>query len=367
MNSCKKSVISFAICLIAFIGTINAHCYFSSITVDSTVYKEGDCMRPHPDSQYDYPISQLQRTNGLTSADMTCGWLPSASKAANKKCPVNPGSTVTLQWHYEMGLGAADTFFIDPSHKGPCIVYMAKSETGSGPVWFKIFEDGYDTVSKTFCVTRMRQNGGKFSVKIPTDIAPGNYLLRGELIALHEGDQLYGAQPYVGCAEVTVGGSGTVNPAGVAIPGAYTANDAGIHFDIYSGKITSYPIPGPKLYVSGSTSSVATNTTGSQSGSGSSSTTAKAAGSTTAKAATTGKRAGSSSSSSSSTTGAAAPVGSGSSGSSTPCVLGNMKCTSSETFSTCYPQQGGVLGWGANQRCNTGLTCHPTGNYVYCY
>jgi len=243
-----------SVLVLYIISIANAHSYFSAITIDGVVHTEGDCIRPHPGSEYDYPISSIDNPSGLTSADMTCGWLPAAARAANKKCAVNPGSKVSLQWHYEMGL-SNDNFIIDPSHRGPCLVYMAKSDTGSGNVWFKIYEEGYNTVTKQFCVDRMRANGGKFEVTIPTDIAPGNYLFRGELIALHEGDQLGGAQPYVGCAELTVGGSGTKNPAGYAIPGIYTANDPGIHFDIYTSRITSYPIPGPPLYVSGSASS----------------------------------------------------------------------------------------------------------------
>jgi cellulase len=239
--------------LLLFTSLCFGHTYFSSITVDGVVNKEGDCIRPHPSSKYDYPISALDRPNGLSSDDMTCGWLPSASKPANKKCPVNPGSKIVIQWHYEMGLGASDDFIIDPSHKGPCLVYMAKSETGTGPVWFKIFEDGYDTTTKKFCVDKLRANKGKLEVTIPTDITPGNYLFRAELIALHEGFELTGAQPYVGCAEITVGGSGTVNPGNlVSFPGAYSPNDAGIFFNVYSGNIKSYPIPGPALYKSGS-------------------------------------------------------------------------------------------------------------------
>ena len=44
----------------------------------------------------------------------------------------------------------------------------------------------------------MINNGGKLEFTIPTDIAPGNYLLRGEIIALHSAYNLDGAQPYVG-------------------------------------------------------------------------------------------------------------------------------------------------------------------------
>lgn len=239
--------------LSTYIAHVSSHAYLSSIAVDGLAYKEGVCGRPHPSSKYDYPIAEGGRPNGLSSNDMTCGWLPAAAKAADKKCPVNPGSSITLQWHYEMGSGDKDTFIIDPSHKGPCIVYMAKSETGSGKVWFKVFEDGYDAASKKFCVTRLRENKGKMTFKLPTDITPGNYLMRAELIALHEGHELNGAQPYVGCFEVTMGGSGTVNPSNlVSIPGVYTPNDAGIYFNIYKS-FSSYPIPGPKLYVSGAT------------------------------------------------------------------------------------------------------------------
>jgi len=240
-----------SILCVGYLTIVQGHSYFSSISIDGVSHTEGDCIRPHPGSEYDYPISALDRPTGLTSNDMTCGWLPAASRSANRKCAVNPGSTIVLQWHYEMGL-ASDTFIIDPSHKGPCIVYMAKSDTGAGNVWFKIFEDGYNQATKQWCVDKLRANGGKFTVNIPTDISSGNYLFRAELIALHEGDQLYGAQPYVGCAELTVGGSGTSNPSGVAIPGVYSANDAGIHFDIYTGRNPAYPIPGPALYVSGS-------------------------------------------------------------------------------------------------------------------
>jgi len=356
------------LCLLYVVALVRGHGYFSSLTIDGTVLREGDCTRPHPDNDYDYPISQVQRTNGLQSADMTCGWLPAASQKANRKCPVNPGSKMVYQFHYEMGLGASDTYIIAPDHRGPCIVYMAKSETGSGPVWFKVFEDGYNQQTKQWCVDKLRAGLGKLNWTIPADLAPGNYLVRAEIIALHEGFELYGAQPYVGCAEVTVGGSQSGTPSSsqmVAFPGAYTATDAGILFDIYTSKNPAYPIPGPKLYVAGTVaasgnvaSSTSTSTTG-----------AKASTSTTgpkASTSTTGKK---SSSSSTSTTGKAptpasttTTTGSSSSTTCTSAQSGYMRCVTSETYQTCA---NGV--WQAVQPCNTATTCHPSGNYIYCY
>lgn len=254
-----KSFISMATFVVSaslLFSLSEGHAYFSSITVDGVAYPEGrqSCVRPHPSSKYDYPLSDKNNINGIATNNMTCGWLPAANNAASRKCPVQPGSTVTIQWHYEMGSGDSDTFIIDPSHKGPCLVYMAKSDTGAGAVWFKIFEDGYDPATKTWCVTKLRENRGRLDVTIPTDITPGNYLFRSELIALHEGHVRGGAQPYVGCAEITVGGSGTKNPSGlVSIPGVYTIDDPGIAFNIYSSRISSYPIPGPRPYVSSAT------------------------------------------------------------------------------------------------------------------
>jgi len=96
------------------------------------------------------------------------------------------------------------------------------------------------------------------------------------------------------------------------------------------------------------------------------STTGTKASTTGTKASTTGPRS-SSSSSSSSTTAAAHMTTGRTSTDSTSCTLGYMRCSTSETYQSCYNQAGGVLGWGVNQPCPSGLTCHPSGNYIYCY
>lgn len=350
--------ILFTLSVLYVFALVNGHGYFSSITVDGTAYREGDCTRPHPSSQYDYPISQKGRPQGLQSADMTCGWLPAAARAANRKCPVQPGSKMVYQFHYEMGMGDADTYIIAPDHRGPCIIYLAASETGSGPVWFKIFEDGYDQSTKLWCVDKLRAGKGKLNFTIPSDLAPGNYLMRAEVIALHEGFELYGAQPYVGCAEITVGGSQTGKPTAnqlVSIPGAYKATDAGINFNIYSSKNPAYPIPGPAVYKVGQSSgsstptpSASTSTTGPKAASSSTSTTGPKPASSTS---TTGKK-----------TSGSTPSPQPSTGGNEACSKpGSMRCVTSETYQTC---DRGV--WQSVQSCNVGTTCSPSGQYIYC-
>jgi hypothetical protein len=110
------------------------------------------------------------------------------------------------------------------------------------------------------------------TVTIPKCIAPGQYLLRGELIALHSASSSMGAQfymvcvhrlPFLGtwvkrkgsvltmgqeCAQLNiVGGSADKTPATVSFPGAYKQNDAGILYNLYTGSKT-YTTPGPAVF-----------------------------------------------------------------------------------------------------------------------
>jgi cellulase len=188
---------------------------------------------------------------------MTCGWLPEAANPAAKKCPIAAGSNIQLAWRHNSNSPSDD--IIAATHKGPVLVYLAKSDTGAGPVWFKIYEDGYNPSTNTWGVDNLLANKGVVTATIPADIEPGNYLLRGEIFALHNSYDINGVQPYVGCAELTISGSGTAKPAGVTIPGYYTPTDPGLYINIYQ-PVTSYITPGPPLYKASSTPATAAPT-----------------------------------------------------------------------------------------------------------
>lgn len=89
-------------------------------------------------------------------------------------------------------------------------------------------------------------------VPIPKDLAPGDYLLRAEAIALHAAGSEGGAQFYMTCYQITVSGDGTATAETVSIPGAYKAADPGIEINIYQA-MTEYVAPGPAVYSGGST------------------------------------------------------------------------------------------------------------------
>ncbi|GAB1194379.1 hypothetical protein APSETT444_003624 [Aspergillus pseudonomiae] len=186
----------------------------------------------------------------VTSKDMTCNV---NNKATAKTLEVKAGDKVTFEWHHDSRSDSDD--IIASSHLGPVMTYMAPTEKGTaGNGWVKIAEDGY--TDGTWAVETLIKNRGKHTITVP-DVAAGEYLFRPEIIALHEGNREGGAQFYMECVQVKVTSSGSKTlPEGVSIPGAYTATDKGVLFDIYSS-FDSYPIPGPAVWdgASGSSSS----------------------------------------------------------------------------------------------------------------
>jgi cellulase len=87
---------------------------------------------------------------------------------------------------------------------GPIMVYLAKVDnaatTGtSGLRWFKVAENGLN--GGTWAVDTMIANGGWHYFNMPSCVAPGDYLMRVELIALHSAEQQGQAQFYMECAQ----------------------------------------------------------------------------------------------------------------------------------------------------------------------
>lgn len=93
------------------------------------------------------------------------------------------------------------------------MVYIAPTASnGAGDVWVKLAEDGYD--GSTWAVEKLIANKGKHDVTLPSTLADGDYLVRGEIIALHEADAAFNANPargaqfYMECIQISVSGGG---------------------------------------------------------------------------------------------------------------------------------------------------------------
>jgi Auxiliary Activity family 9 (formerly GH61) len=74
--------------------------------------------------------------------------------------------------------------------------------------------------------------------KIPSDIKPGLYVLRTELLALHGNSfssaptAYSGPQFYTHCFNVQISGNGNATPPGVTFPGGYKRDDPGVKFSL---------------------------------------------------------------------------------------------------------------------------------------
>lgn len=128
---------------------------------------------------------------------------------------------------------------IAASHKGPITAWLAPvsdaaSTPHSGLEWFKIAEDNLDVATSTWGVDNMIANDGWSYFTLPECVAPGQYLLRVELLALHSAYTSGQAQFYTSCAQIEVSGSGSFAPSETAVfPGAYEQNDPSIMLNIY--------------------------------------------------------------------------------------------------------------------------------------
>ncbi|KAI4605863.1 hypothetical protein J4E90_010688 [Alternaria incomplexa] len=213
-----------------------AHTTFQSFVIDGK--DQGQHFAVQTPSNGNNPILDV------TSTAMICN----GGKATSDQVEVAAGSKLGMQWHHNDPASAGDGDDpIAPSHKGPVMVYIAKADTnGEGAVWTKIYEDGL-TGSK-WGVDNLISSKGLLEIDLP-NLEAGDYLIRPEMIGLHEASAEGKAQFYNGCGQIKVTGSGSAAlPAtGVDMTKAYKATDPGVMFNIYGGA-TDYTVPGPKVW-----------------------------------------------------------------------------------------------------------------------
>ena len=128
-----------------------------------------------------------------------------SGKSNGASVPVNPGDTATLVW---------DTW--PNTHLGPIQEYMADCGASCDTVdpaslrWTKIASASWKSGNNPgdWATNDLIKNKFSWNVKIP-NVAPGNYVIRHEILALHAAGSLNGAQAYPQCINFKVSGSGT--------------------------------------------------------------------------------------------------------------------------------------------------------------
>ncbi|KAF1839309.1 endoglucanase B [Decorospora gaudefroyi] len=204
----------------------------------------------------------------LNSIDMRCNVL--GDIPAHNTIKVNPGDNLTFDWHHEIRNDTDD--IIAESHHGPSLIYISPdppTQNSFVKLWHqgKFQTNPFPQPGKWSTTADIKKHFGHMHVRIPAGLKAGPYLIRAEMIGLHEGEVSYlenarrGAQFYPDCVQIEVMGDGDVElPSGVGFPGAYSYEDPGVVHNIYCSTetrkpktsttpcATDYIIPGPTVW-----------------------------------------------------------------------------------------------------------------------
>jgi len=234
-----------------FASLASAHYAIKELTIDGTKYLARDARLDDwvgaKRIEWSYSDNQdftWMALNDVTSPGFTCGNNP---KPPPLKAIARAGSDITIQWTN-----------VPRHHLGPSMSYLGLWTPGQQPQtvnFFKVNAEGYNAAKGLWANEEVIQNGNRVHFKIPSDIKPGLYILRTELLSLHGNGQTLNPglkglpQFYTHCYNIEIVGSGTATPAGVKFPGGYPKGDPGVGFILGNkAKYASYPVPGPPVY-----------------------------------------------------------------------------------------------------------------------
>ncbi|KAH6647373.1 glycosyl hydrolase family 61-domain-containing protein [Truncatella angustata] len=230
--------------------TVSAHSYVLDIDVDLKTYPG---FRPMNGSE-NAPVIV-----GWNTSAWDMGWIGEDSYAtpdivchknaenAQGYAPVAAGDKVHIQWN-----GWPE------GHKGPVVDYLAScGDEGCESVdkttleFFKINQGGLINSSAMapygeWASDQLIANNNSWLVEIPSSVKPGFYVLRTEIIALH--NLTTGAQHYPQCLNLEITGNGTELPVGILGEHLYNSTQPGLDrsLNVTTG-VTSYLVPGPTL------------------------------------------------------------------------------------------------------------------------
>ncbi|KAJ4300623.1 hypothetical protein N0V88_003307 [Collariella sp. IMI 366227] len=253
----------------AFASLSTGHTIFTTLFINDINQGDGTCIRmPKDGNVCTHPIA-----GGLNSPDMACG--RDGQQAVAFTCPAEAGSKLTLE--FRMWADASQPGAIDPSHLGSTAIYLKPvsniaTDSASGPGWFKIFHEGYDTTTSQWSTQKLIANRGLLSIDLPSALPTGYYLFRSEILTLQNvtHDTIVDPQFYVGCAQLFISGtssSPSPSPCQPRLhPRPHLPTDPGLHFNVYKDDpvANSYHVVGPDPFFSTSSTKANTKTTTTQ-------------------------------------------------------------------------------------------------------
>ncbi|KAF9269756.1 hypothetical protein L218DRAFT_850422 [Marasmius fiardii PR-910] len=223
------------------VAQASAHGFLAQVHIGGHQYEGNSVGNPPKNS----PIKQLTDVGpnkGANNPNITCGH---GAKPAALVVDAMPGDKMSFDWRDGDG----------NKNASPLLTYMASCGNRAcndfDPMnanWFKIQETGL--LSNHTWKQADLKNGDTIHASIPSNLAPGNYLVRSEILSLHNANVRGGAEFYVDCVQIRVGGNKNGKPSDkdlVKFPGGYSDDDPGIYVPKIFDGISNYVIPGPKI------------------------------------------------------------------------------------------------------------------------
>lgn len=226
---------------------VAAHGGVTSYVIGGTSYTGWQPYNPVAgQTSIERPYSSYNPILSVTDSTFSCNDNGQAS-GAQLSATVAAGSSITAKW-------------AQWTHaQGPVMVYMAKcsgsctSADSNSLKWFKIAETGLisGNLPNGQWGTGQVMNSLSYTATIPAALAAGEYLIRHELLALHQANT---PQFYPECAQLIVTGGAGKTPSSsylVSFPGAYSMSDPSININIYTpeaANTTTYKVPGPPVW-----------------------------------------------------------------------------------------------------------------------
>ncbi|KAI0466484.1 glycoside hydrolase [Xylaria cf. heliscus] len=212
---------------IALVAGVSAHQNFHQFWVNDVTpgYQVGIRMPPS-----NSPVTDV------TSNDIVCN-VGGTSGTGVETVAAKAGDTIKVQWDSSTHPGPITHMLYGP-------VTSAAATSGVGAGWFKIDEQDY--VDGKWANEIMMAVDMTHTFKLPANLKTGEYLLRSEMLALHGAQTLGGAQFYIGCAQLSITGSGGDCSPKISLPGAYKQDDSDIYIPnfYYGFDPTTYQAPG---------------------------------------------------------------------------------------------------------------------------
>ncbi|EFQ92268.1 hypothetical protein PTT_10713 [Pyrenophora teres f. teres 0-1] len=137
----------------------------------------------------------------LASPSLVCNVGGTKTPSGVQTLPAPAGSKIKVQWSTFVHMGPITHMLYGP-------VADASQTSGEGAGWFKI--DELDSVGGKWASQVMIGENYTHEFSLPEGLPEGEYLLRSEMVALHNAQLVGGAEFYVGCAQLKVeGGKGS--------------------------------------------------------------------------------------------------------------------------------------------------------------